>query len=109
MRGDGEAVCRNCQDVVNVLANNRWFVPAEPTIVDRAEYSDAGNSDGGIFAEKSIKRNAQSDDVTWIICGKDNGEARAWSRNFMTEPAQVEWIKGQVMTGLNMILGDTPE
>ena len=103
LHADGRATCRSCDSVVD---DGGWKVRAEG---DKPHdgivtYSDAGNGDD--FAERKIKRDAQS--AEWIICGTWSGRIMSWSDSFIETPEQEEWMRSHVEIGLAEILKDKP-
>jgi hypothetical protein len=109
LRGDGEAVCAKCEVVVNMSVPHKWW--KEPEALDLAEEAPeeiiGGNADGGVFAERSIKRLAQEAD--WLICGTFAGRISSWSREFIETDEQRLWLREKAEYGLGMILEDKPK
>lgn len=103
LHADGRATCRSCDAIAD---DGGWKVKADG---DKhhdgiVTYSDGGN--GGDFAERKIKRDAQS--AEWIICGTWDGRIMSWSDGFIETPEQEAWLRNHVEIGLTEILKDKP-
>jgi hypothetical protein len=103
LNGDGTATCRSCRAIPQ---DGGWKVrgPDDPKFEGDISFSDAGN--GGDFAERKIKRDAQKAD--WIIAGTYEGRIMSWCEGFIETPEQEEWLRRGVGIGLDEILKDKP-
>lgn len=103
LNSDGTATCRACRSTPE---DGGWKVrgPTDQNFEGDVSFSDGGN--GGEFAERKIKRDAQKAD--WIICGTDEGRIMSWSKVFIETDKQTEWLRNGVAMGLTEILKDKP-
>jgi hypothetical protein len=103
LHADGRATCRSCRSVSD---DGGWKVRSEEDAIHAGpvSYADAGN--GGDFAERKIKRDAQR--AEWIICGTWEGRIMSWADSFIETQEQEEWLRRNVDIGLTEILKDKP-